>query len=250
MKFADKVVIVTGGGRGIGEDYARALAGAGAAVTVADIDEENAARVAEEIKAAGGSAIHLRCDVTSESDAAASAAATIEAFGGIDYLINNAAIYGGMRRETLLSVALDYYRRFMDVNMNGALVMSRAVVEAMESRGGGAIINQSSASAYLPGNYYGLAKLALNGLTTCLAGELGPKNIRINGIAPGPVPTEATNSSVPATVIENIVKQLPLGRMGTTQDMVDACFFLLSNEASWITGQTLCVDGGMIRRPA
>lgn len=248
MKFVDKVAIVTGAGRGIGEDYARALAQAGASLVVADIDQENGRRVVEAIVADGGKAIFSACDVSSEDDAASTVAMANEAFGGVDFLVNNAAIYGGMRRESLLGVDLAYYRRFMDVNMNGALVMTRAVVAAMEARGGGAIINQSSTAAYTAGNYYGLAKLGLNGLTVSLAGELGPRNIRINGIAPGPVPTEATNTSVPAAVIEGIVEKLPLRRLGSTQDMVNACLFLLSAEAGWITGQTLCVDGGMIRR--
>lgn len=249
MRFQDKVAIVTGAGQGIGEDYARALSTEGACVVVADINEEKGQAVAKSIEAAGGRAAFVRADVSSESSALAATAFTIETFGAIDFLINNAAIYGGMMRASWMDVPLDYYRRFMSVNFDGALIMTRAVYKHMQERGGGAIINQSSAAAFSAGGYYGLAKLATNGLTNALAKELGPQGIRVNAIAPGPIDTEATNSTVPAEMLKAIVSQLPLGRVGTTSDVVKACLFLLSAEADWVTGQTLCVDGGMVLRP-
>jgi NAD(P)-dependent dehydrogenase (short-subunit alcohol dehydrogenase family) len=154
-----------------------------------------------------------------------------------------------MKMEKLLTVDLAYYRRFMDVNMHGALVVTRAVYQHIGKRGGGSIVNQSSTAAYMGGNYYGVAKLGLNALTAGLAGELGPLKIRVNGIAPGPTDTMATQTTVPKELIAGLVSKLPLARMGKTQDIVDACLFLLSDQAAWITGQTLCVDGGQIRRP-
>lgn len=249
VRFKNKVAIVTGGGQGIGEHYARALAEEGAAVVIAEINEENGSSVAASIKERGGRAIFVKTDVASEDSAAALAAATVKNFGGIDYLVNNAAIYAGMKMDKLLTVELAYYRRFMDVNMHGALVMTRAVYSEMAKRGGGAIVNQSSTAAYMGGNYYGVAKLGLNGLTMGLAGELGPMNIRVNAIAPGPTDTLATQTMVPSAVIEGLLAKMPLSRMGRTQDIVGACLFLLSDDAGWITGQTLCVDGGQIRRP-
>jgi len=246
MRFADKVAIVTGAGQGIGEAYAKALAAEGAAVVIAEINEEQGRRVATQIQSSGARAHFVRTDVASPDSAVALAGETVRAFGGIDYLINNAAIFAGMRRESLLEVDYDYYRRFMEVNMNGALIVTRAVYRHMAARGGGAIVNQSSTAAYEAGNYYKIAKTGVNAITIGLAKELGPMNIRINGIAPGPTDTLATQTSVPAERLQALLANLPLRRIGTPQDIVHTCLFLLSNEASWITGQTWCVDGGTV----
>jgi NAD(P)-dependent dehydrogenase (short-subunit alcohol dehydrogenase family) len=171
---------------------------------------------------------------------------TVEAFGGIDYLINNAAIFARMRRESLLSVDYDYYKRFMEVNMNGALIVTRAVYKHIAARGGGAIVNQSSTAAYEAGNYYKIAKTGVNAITIGLAKELGPMNIRINAVAPGPTDTLATQTSVPPERLQALLSSLPLRRIGTTDDIVKTCLFLLSEDASWVTGQTWCVDGGTV----
>jgi 3-oxoacyl-[acyl-carrier protein] reductase len=246
MRFVDKVAIVTGAGQGIGEAYAKALAAEGAAVVIAEINEEQGRRVAAQIQSSGARAHFVRTDVASPDSAVALAGETVRAFGGIDYLINNAAIFAGMRRESLLEVDYDYYKRFMEVNMNGALIVTRAVYRHMAARGGGAIVNQSSTAAYEAGNYYKIAKTGVNAITIGLAKELGPMNIRINGIAPGPTDTLATQTSVPAERLQALLANLPLRRIGTPQDIVHTCLFLLSNEASWITGQTWCVDGGTV----
>jgi len=118
----------------------------------------------------------------------------------------------------------------------------------MAERGGGAIVNQSSTAAWMGAGYYGIAKLAMHGITHSLARELGPKKIRVNAIAPGPTDTEATRKQVPEVFLNAILSQMPLSRMGSAEDMVGAALFLLSDEASWITGQILAVDGGMIMR--
>jgi 3-oxoacyl-[acyl-carrier protein] reductase len=244
-RFEGKVAIVTGSAGGIGEAYARALAAEGAAVVIADMDADKGELVAKDL---GDSALFVRTDVSDPDSAASLAASTVEHFGGIDLLVNNAAIYGGMQLDTLLTVDWDYYRRFMSVNMDGALVVTRACYKAMRKRGGGAIVNQSSTAAWLYAGFYGLAKVGVNGLTQQLAAELGGQNIRVNAIAPGPIDTEATRATVPEELLDDIVKGLSLKRRGTPQDLVGMCLFLLSEEASWITGQIFNVDGGQIVR--
>ena len=248
MRFKGKIAIVTGAGQGIGEAYAKALAREGAAVVVADINGEKGRAIAAEITSGGGRAAFVETDVSSPESADELAARTVSEFGAIDYLINNAAIFAGMRRETLLNVDYAYYKRFMEVNMNGVLIVTRAVYKHIAARGGGAIVNQSSSAAYEAGNYYKIAKTGVNAITIGLAKELGPMNIRINGMAPGPTDTMATQTSVPPERLQALLANLPLGRIGTTQDIVNTCLFLLSDEASWVTGQTWCVDGGTVLR--
>lgn len=244
-----KVAIVTGAGGGIGLGYARALADAGAKVIVAEIEATKGEAAAASIRSAGGDAAFVRTDVGSEDSTRALAARTRELFGGIDFLVNNAAIFGGMKQDSLLAVDWSYYQTFMNVNLNGALLCTRACVPHMRERGGGAIVNQSSTAAWMGVGYYGLAKLATNGLTQCLARELGPAKIRVNAIAPGPTDTEALATQVPESYRKAMVAQLPLARLGTPDDMAQACLFLLSDAAAWITGHVLAVDGGQIVRP-
>ncbi len=246
-EFGGKVAIVTGAAQGIGEAYARALAEHGAAVVVADINADAGEVVAREITAAGGRAAFARTDVADPQSAAAMAELAVERFGGIDFLVNNAAIYGQMRLDLLLTVDWDYFRHFMSVNMDGALVCTRACYRHMADRGGGAIVNQSSTAAWVYSSFYGLAKTGMNGLTQQLAHELGGMNIRVNAIAPGPTDTQATRTVV-GGMADDLVKSLALKRMGQPADLVGACLFLLSEEASWITGQIFNVDGGQVFR--
>lgn len=249
MRLDDKVAIVTGSGQGIGETYAKSIAAAGASVVVAEIQKENGLRVADEIVAAGGKAVFVEVDVASAESTAAMAQAATEAFGGIDYLVNNAAIFHSMKAESLLKVDWEYYRRFMDVNMDGALRCVRACYPSMRKRGGGSIVNQSSTAAWMAAGYYSLAKLAINGLTQCLARELGGMNIRVNAIAPGPTDTEAMRSVVPEAFMDHLLAGMPMPRLGQPADLVGVCLFLLSDHSAWMTGQVVNVDGGQIMRP-
>jgi NAD(P)-dependent dehydrogenase (short-subunit alcohol dehydrogenase family) len=173
----------------------------------------------------------------------------VERFGGIDYLVNNAAIFGGMQLDLLLTVDWEYLNRFLSVNMLGALNCVRACYPAMKDGGGGAIVNQSSTAAYLYAGFYGLAKAGVNSLTQQLAHELGGQHIRINAIAPGPIDTEASRTVVPDAFMKPILASLALKRQGETSDLVGMCLFLLSDEASWITGHVFNVDGGQVVRP-
>jgi 3-oxoacyl-[acyl-carrier protein] reductase len=247
-RFSGKVSIVTGAGQGIGEAYAQRLAAEGASVVVADLNTDQAKRVAAEIEGAGGSARAVAVDVSDMESAQSMVDEAVAAFGGVDHLVNNAAIYHGMRMDTLATVDLDYFYRFMSVNLYGALHCSRAVIPAMEARGGGVIVNQSSTAAWMAGGYYSLAKAGINSLTASLAAELGGKGIRVVGIAPGPTDTAATRSVVPEQYLDPMVASLAIKRMGTPEDHVGPLKFLLSDDAAWVTGQVFSVDGGQIVR--
>ena len=242
MRFQDKVAIVTGAGQGIGEGYARALAAEGAHVVVAEINEEQGERVAKDI-----GALFVKVDVADPASTKAMAAAAAAEYGHVDYLVNNAAIFHSMRRDGLTTVELDYLHRFLKVNLMGALYCTRAVLPYFPETGG-AIVNQSSTAAWMASGYYGLAKAGINHLTASLAAELGGRGIRVNGIAPGPTDTEATASIVPAEFRDRMLSGLALKRMGTTHDMASVVLFLLSDEAGWLTGQVISVDGGQLVR--
>ncbi|MHB8466640.1 MAG: SDR family oxidoreductase [Acidimicrobiales bacterium] len=248
MRFEGKVAIVTGAGQGIGEAYAKGLAAEGAHVVVADLNTEGAERVAGEIEKEGGSALAVTVDVSEPASADAMAKATVDEFGGIDCLVNNAAIYGGMKLEPLMSVDVEYYRRFMAVNLNGALFCTRACHGSMIERGGGAIVNQSSIAAWQASGFYSLSKAALNSLTVNMAAELGAHGVRVNAIAPGFIDTEATRAVTPPKLLDTMVRRSPLQRLGTPDDLVGTVLFLLSDESALITGQILAVDGGTVVR--
>ncbi|MDP5064192.1 MAG: SDR family oxidoreductase [Haliea sp.] len=248
MNFTQKTVIVTGAGGGIGEEYAKACAAQGMNVVVAELNESGGSRVAQEIERQGGRALFVKTDVGEEDSTRECAARAAECFGSINYLINNAAIFADMRIEGYLDVDMAYLEKFMRVNAHGALLMIRAVVESMTAAGGGAIVNQSSTAAWMSTGFYGVAKLTLNGITQSLAHELGPRNIRINAIAPGPTDTGALQKTA-GEYAQKMLETMPLKRLGKPSDMADAALFLLSDQASWITGHILSVDGGQLMRP-
>ena len=245
MGFTNKVVVITGAGQGIGEGYAKRCATEGMKVVVAELNSEQGERVVAEIREQGGDALFVRTDVGDEQSCIACANAAKEAFGQIDYLINNAAIFGNMKIEGYMNVDMDYLETFMRVNVHGSLLMARACVPHMPK--GSAIVNQSSTAAWMNMGFYGVAKLALNGLTCSLARELGWRKIRINAIAPGPTETQALRNTA-GDYADELVKQMPLSRLGTPDDMADAALFLLSEQSSWITGHILNVDGGQFMR--
>jgi len=246
MRFEDRVAIVTGAGRGIGEAYARALHREGASVVIAELDVERGEAVAADL---GDRAIFIRTDVGDPTSTDAMAAAVVDAFGGVDHLVNNAAIFGDMELAGLMNVDYDYLDRFMKVNLMGALHCTRSCRRAMKGRDGASIVNQSSTAAWMGiSGFYGLAKASLNFLTAALAQELGPRGIRVNAIAPGPTDTEALARQVPVEFQDPIVAGLAIKRLGTPDDHVGPVLFLLSDEARWITGHTLAVDGGQITR--
>jgi len=249
-----KVAIVTGaGGRGnsIGRAYSMALANAGASVVVADLNGEGAQKVAAEITAAGGKAISVQVDIVDTDSVAAMAKAAVDAFGGVDILVNNAAlmveISDGRPMAGMDKASFD---RAMAVNVWGAVNCAGAVAESMAARGGGAIVNQVSGGAFPAQSLYGVTKLALAGVTTTLATELGSKNIRVNAIAPGMTKTDAGTSLTPddSPFSKSVIARCPIQGRDTPDALCGALMLLVSSAGPWITGQTLNVDGGWIMR--
>lgn len=253
FSLSDKVAIVTGaGGRGnsIGRAYALALANAGARVVVADLNGAGAKSVADEIIATGGSAIAVQVDVAEPAAAKAMAAAASEAFGGIDILVNNAALMVEMGGSRMMTTEKSRFDHFIAVNVWGAINCAQAVVQSMIARGGGSIVNQLSAGAFPATSLYGVTKLALAGVTTSLALELGRHNIRVNAIAPGMTKTDAGLSMTPddAPWVQSIIARCPIQGRDTPDALCGALIFLVSRASRWATGQVLNIDGGWVMR--
>ncbi|HSQ01311.1 MAG TPA: SDR family oxidoreductase [Candidatus Dormibacteraeota bacterium] len=258
MRLKDQVAIVTGGGQGIGRAYALRFAREGATVVVADINLENAQAVAAEAAKIGVPTAAIRVDVSDEASCGALAAATVERFGRVDVLVNNAAIFHGLDRA---NQSLAYFNKILSVNMTGVWLMTRAIERTMKHQRRGKIINQSSTAAYMsnvgfvdtsnpdqpsPPFHYSLAKLGVSGLTKYFAGALGAFGINVNAICPGVTLTEATKSVVPEQIMQAIVNNTALKRALQPDDLTGAAVFLASSDSDLMTGQVLVVDGGMI----
>jgi len=245
MRLKDKVAFITGGGQGIGKVTALTFAREGARVAVADINMANAQAVAEEIVRNDGQAKAVFLDVSRAESVEVAVRTTVEAFGRIDILVNNAGITRDARMQKMTE---DQFDAVINVNLKGVWLCARAVVPIMIANGGGAIINAASIVG-LHGNFgqtnYVAAKAGVIGMTKTWARELGPNHIRVNAIAPGFTATEMI-ATVPEKVLESVRERTPLRRLGTPEDIANAYLFLASDEASFITGVTLSVDGGLL----
>jgi 3-oxoacyl-[acyl-carrier protein] reductase len=245
-RLEGKVAIVTGGGRGLGKIYCLSMAGEGAKLVVADILEKEAQQTAVEIGTRGGSAISVKVDVTDEGDTLRMAEETVEQFGRIDILVNNAAMYYGITRKPFTEVPIAEWDKLMTVNLKGAFLCCRAVFPQMKEQGKGKIINIASETAFTGSQrciHYATSKGGIVSFTRALAAELGKYGICVNSIAPGLTDTEA--SWTQTGIIENYdTSRTPLGRLGQPDDLIGAIIFLASDESDFVTGQALVVDGG------
>lgn len=240
------VVIVTGGGHGIGREYCRAFAGIGARVVIADVDGPAAAEAAAEL---GAHALAVKVDVADEREVARLVSAAVERFGGVDVLINNAAVYAVMpiRRAPVEALTVAEWDQVMTVNLRGVFLCARAVTPVMRERGYGRIINISSGTAFngVGALHYAASKAGIIGFTRTLARELGPHGITVNAVAPGATLTD-TMTSEDQRRYEAGASARAISRVGTPDDLLGAVLFLASPAASFITGQTLVVDGGRV----
>ncbi len=244
-RLEDKVAIVTGGARNIGAVYAGALAAEGARVVVADVlDGTDAAR---SIKEAGGQAVAVQADVSREDDTLRMAQAAVDAFGRIDILVNNAAIYLGINRRPFYEISAEEWDRVTAVNIKGVFLCAKAVLPHMRDQGGGRIINISS-NTVMAGTpnflHYVASKAALIGMTRSMARELGAYGINVNAIAPGLV--EHEGQTVPPDISASRVDARSIKRQQVPQDLTGAVLYLASSDSDFVTGQTLVVDGGNI----
>ena len=245
MRLAGKVAIVTGGARHIGAAYARKLAAEGAVVVIADVLDGNG--VIEEIKSCGGKAMGLQVDVSREEDTARMAAETVNAFGRIDILVNNAAIFIAIQRQPFYQITADEWDRVSAVNIKGPFLCAKAVFPQMKQQRSGKIINISSSTVFSGTPlflHYVASKAALVGMTRSLAREVGEYGICVNAIAPGLVQHEGQNA--PKEFTEFQLKARSLKRLQTPEDLLGVLIYLASSDSDFVTGQTFLVDGGNI----
>jgi NAD(P)-dependent dehydrogenase (short-subunit alcohol dehydrogenase family) len=249
MTLSGKRVVVTGAGRGLGREFALHLAQLGARVLAVDLHEELLRETAAAAQAQSLAVVTSVADVSSSQQTGALGDAARRALGGLDALVNNAAIVEGLRRRGFDEIDEDEWDRVLAVNLKGTWLCARALVGLMREAGGGSIVNMASEVAFSgsPGlAHYVASKAAVVGLTRTLARELGPSQIRVNAIAPGFIPTQASQGMLAEARYDT--SGTPLGRVGQPADLLGALAFLVSDESSFVTGQTLLVNGGRLVR--
>jgi NAD(P)-dependent dehydrogenase (short-subunit alcohol dehydrogenase family) len=247
-RFTDKVVVVTGGGNGLGLAYAQGFAAEGARVVLADIEGAAAEAAAADIVAGGGQAIGTRTDVADERSVRTMVATAVDAFGGVDVLVNNAGLHLGKYNSTL-DLSVDDWRRIFDVNVLGAVICARECRASMAARGGGVIMNQASVAAWAHrAGSYGATKLALTSVTMSLATELADEGIRAFAVAPGAFMSEAVQAGLEPHNKELVLAGQLTQELGTPADLVPFVLFLCSDEGRYANAATYTFDAGFSKR--
>ena len=240
-----KVALVTGGARGIGKAVILKLAQQGCDVTVSDIDLQGIERVKEEVEALGSGCIAVKADISNPDEVKKTVESTLERFKKIDILVNNAGI---TRDNLLMRMNEEDWDLVLRVNLKGAFLCTQKVIRGMMKQRSGKIINMASVVG-LVGNAgqvnYAASKAGLIGFTKSVAKEVASRNIQVNAIAPGYIETEMT-AHLPQDVKENFISKIPAQRSGTPDDVANVVFFLSSTASDYITGQVICVDGGLV----
>lgn len=246
-RLAGKRVIVTGAAQGLGREFALHLAGLGAHVLAADIRPDALRTTCERAQDLRGAVAASTTDVSSPEQTRALADAAREQLGGLDALVNNAAIVEGLERRPFDQIAEDEWDRVLEVNVKGAWLCAKAVAPLLRDAGAGSIVNLASEVA-LSGSpglaHYVTSKAAIIGLTRVLARELGPSQVRVNALAPGFIDTDGSRAMLGGGTYDT--RATPLGRVGQAADLLGALAFLVSDESAFVTGQTLLVDGGRL----
>jgi len=244
-KLAGKVAVVTGASKGIGAAIAKELGAEGAAVVVNYASSKAGAdKVIAGITSSGGKTIAVQADVAKKTDIKRLFAQTKKAFGRLDILVNNAGIY---QNVPLGQITEEHFHRHFNLNVLGLILTTQEALNYFAPDGGSIVNTSSAVSTLSPAGLavYNATKSAVDNLTRTFAKELGPRKVRVNSINPGPVETEGTRSSGIIDEFQAITASIPLGRVGQPQDIAPAVVFLASSDASWITGETLYISGGL-----
>jgi 3-oxoacyl-[acyl-carrier protein] reductase len=248
--MSGKCVIVTGAGQGIGRAIALSLAAQGARVVVADLAGDNARSVAEEITVANGTAIACEVDVSSPESAARLVSESVAAFGSVEGVVNNAAIFSSLRMRPFDTIEADEWDNVHAVNLRGVWAMVTAAADELRKAGArGSVVNMSAGAVWMGRAgyaHYVSSKAGVVGLTRVLARELGGRGVRVNSVAPGPVSTGIARDTVTPEQKEKMMQDQCIHRLATPDDLIGPVAFLLSDDSAFLTGQTLNVDGGLV----